>query len=293
MSCYAFALHDKRYASNRKAARDEGILGTNGVPDSEQARVQAPWVLPYPKQYDKPFSTVQLMPERLDWPLRHKKPERIFVDSMSDLWHEDVPDAFITDVFAVMALATWHTFLVLTKRPERMREFIAGPLRHEMGRPYTVEEVRAGEPAGRHYQSVPTWPIPNVWLGVSVENQAAADERIPNLLATPAAVRFLSCEPLLGPVDLTAVLGGTLDALAGDRKTTSGEVFAGGHGIDWVLVGGESGPRHRPMNIAWVESLVKQCKSAGVAVFVKQDGAARPGQQGRIPEELWIHEFPT
>ena len=195
---------------------------------------------------------VRLVPEALDLPLRWKKPRRVFVNSMSDLFHEDVPDRFIADVFNVMKLAPEHTFQVLTKRPERMAAFV---------RPWTGA----------------TLPLPNVWLGVSVEDQAAADERIPHLLATPAAVRFGSCEPLLGPVDLAAIIPGDeasrLDALSGYYFCDGRNEPTPAPRLDWAIVGGESGPGARRCDVAWIRSLLKQCKAAGVPCFVKQLGA--------------------
>jgi len=145
-------------------------------------------------------------------------------------------------------------FQVLTKRPERMRQYLS--------RRWT----------GAYLPQF-------IWLGVSVENQRWADERIPLLLDTPAAVRFISAEPLLGPVDL----GDYVDGLGWHLAKS----------LDWVVCGGESGPRRRPMRLEWLESVVAQCQAAGVAVFCKQDGALRPGQQGRISDELWaLKELP-
>lgn len=161
-NCYAFALHDRRYAGNLAAARrwsGPNVSATIGpIPASDlpayARRSGVP--LPWPRQYDLPFSRVQLFPDRLDWPLRHRKPERIFVDSMSDLFHEDVPDELINRVFDTMEEARQHTFLVLTKRPDRMQRYVDGWYgpSHFPGRPLS----------------------PNVWLGTSVEDQAAADE---------------------------------------------------------------------------------------------------------------------
>lgn len=205
---------------------------------------------PYEQGFD-----VRLVPEALDLPLRWRKPRRIFVNSMSDLFHEEVPESFIVDVFATMMEARRHVFQVLTKRPERMRDFLAS------------------RPSER-----PT--LPNVWLGTSVEDQAAADERIPHLLATPAAVRFLSCEPLLGPVDLDMV------------------VTEGTGCLDWVIVGGESGRKARPCDVSWVRSLVGQCRAADVPVFVKQLGAAhrlydaKGGDPAEWPEDLRVRQWP-
>ena len=217
---------------------------------------------------------IVLRPEVLDQPLRWRKPRRIFVNSMSDLFHENVPLKFIDEVFAIMALAKQHTFMILTKRPKRMKEYITYRAAKEFS-------------YSRHIQ----WPLPNVWLGVSVENQRAADERIPLLLQTPAAVRFLSCEPLLGPVSLKEInipitgpgspqpyapsTGRRINALTGDvfEYDWHGRgVGRQGAKIDWVIVGGESGPNARPMHPDWVRGIRDQCVAAGVPFFFKQWG---------------------
>jgi len=212
---------------------------------------------------------IQLHPERLDWPLRKRAPLRIFVNSMSDLFHEDVPDEFIAEVFYVMEEADQHTFQVLTKRPERMQVFTQWfyKQRHEARAGWVVNDGAT--------------PLPNVWLGVSVENQRWADERIPLLLRTPAARRFISAEPLLGPVDLSRWFG---------CKDPSCDCKPW---LDWVIVGGESGPKHRPMDLAWPRSLRDQCAAAGVAYFFKQRGGTRAGDKlADVPDDLRIREFP-
>ncbi len=178
--------------------------------------------------------------DRLTDPFHWQKLRKVFVNSMSDLFHELVDDDFILGVFNAMRENPRHTFQVLTKRPERMQ----------------------------HLLSLLRWPdgpavAPNVWLGVSVENQQTADERIPLLLQTPAAVRFLSCEPLLGPLDLTRWLEfAGCDTDAGISNP----------GIQWVICGGESGPDARPMHPDWARSLRDQCKDAGVSYLFKQWG---------------------
>lgn len=211
-----------------------------------------------------------------DWlhqPLQWTRPRRIFVCAHGDLFHESVPDDWIERVFAVMAQATHHTFQVLTKRPARMREWFNKPRTYNSSAcGSTVEGVvrhTAGHPRG--FQ----WPLPNVWLGVSVEDQAAADARIPDLLSTPAAVRWISAEPLLGPVNLTRVTvagKGWHDTLAGWRDCDD---YPGReHTIDWVVVGGESGPGARPMNPQWVRDLRDQCMlHADVPFLFKQWGS--------------------
>jgi protein gp37 len=202
------------------------------------------------------FTDVLCHPSRLDAPLHWKKPRRIFVNSMSDLFHEDVPDDFIFDVFSIMARAHWHTFQVLTKRPERMWQLIGEP-------------VEAGEEE----------PPRNIWWGVSVEDQATADERIPLLLQTPAAVRFLSCEPLLGPIDIQAAMNSTLPA---HGNLAPGPAVFTVHGrpikrdLHWVIAGGESGPKARPSHPEWFRSLRDQCAAAGVPFFFKQWGEWGP-----------------
>lgn len=203
---------------------------------------------------------VKLHPDRLDQPLRWQKPRMVFVNSMSDLFHDLVPFEFIDQVFATMAAAKQHTFQLLTKRPDRMRA-------HSRAR----------------LQQIGT-PLPNVWLGVSCEDQPNADERIPELLQTPAAVRFLSCEPLLGPIKLPVSLRNHLGHYG---RCTDSCV-----GLDWVIAGGESGRDYRVMDIAWARELRDQCHQYGVPFFMKQDSGSRPGKQGRIPDDLWVQEFP-
>ena len=231
---------------------------------------------------------VRLVPELLDAPLRWRKSRRVFVNSMSDLFHESVPDTFIDQVFAVMALSPQHTFHVLTKRPERMRSWggATGAEKAVRGRAW---EMLGYMPKYEHHDVISRpWPLPNVWLGVSVENQATADERIPLLLRTPAAVRFVSCEPLLGAVRIDDIYvdGDVLKPLVGLRWTRTPAHFATpgmtvlqppGPRIDWVIVGGESGPGARPCDVRWIRSVVGQCKAAGTACFVKQIGAQPRG----------------
>ena len=191
---------------------------------------------PYERGFD-----LQLRRERLQQPLTWRQPRMIFVNSMSDLFHEDVPEEYIRQVFSVMRKANWHSFQILTKRAERLAE-LAPRLR---------------------------WPR-TVWMGVSVENQRWTS-RIDDLRRVPAKVRFLSCEPLLGPLKLDL------------------------HGIHWVIVGGESGPRARRMNPDWVRDIRRQCEAAGAAFFFKQWGAHNEagervgkGKAGRLLDgRLW------
>ncbi|SKS50647.1 DUF5131 family protein [Mycobacteroides abscessus] len=204
---------------------------------------------------------VQLRPDKLGLPLRWTKPRRIFVNSMSDLFHDKVPDEYIARVFAVMALAPQHTFQLLTKRHGRIRSLLnSAYFLQAVGRVWA--EPPSDWPLPRDWR-VPVWPLPNVWLGVSAEDQKRADLRIPALLDTPAAVRFVSAEPLLGPIDLHA------DPIGKDS------VFWIGH-LDLVIVGGESGPSARPMHPDWARSLRDQCVAAGVPFLFKQWGEFRP-----------------
>lgn len=225
-----------------------------------------------------------LAPEHiLTAPLRWKKPRRIFVNSMGDLFHEDCPDAWIDQVFAVMALAPQHIFQVLTKRAERMRAYFDDAEHRAMAIGAALGDMLDGDwiwGEGKKYRDqiegmislahgmAPDHigcareeflPLPNVWLGVSAEDQKRADERVPLLLDTPAAIRFVSAEPLLGPVDL-------LDRLALDTP------LMGGVPLHWVIAGGESGPNARPMNPQWARDIRDQCEAAGVAYFHKQNG---------------------
>ena len=223
---------------------------------------------------------VNLLANRLDQPLRWRKPRRIFVNAQSDLFHKDVPDDFIARVFAVMALARQHTFQVLTKRHGRMRALLRSSDFRSAVEDGMRGMVAAHRPERTWYEM---WPLPNVWLGVSVEDQATADMRIPALLDTPAAVRFLSCEPLLGPMDLQMAV--PRPCTCGPGQTfLIGETRAHKTGCpalrwpfpDWVIVGGESGPGARPMHPTWARSLRDQCASAGVPYFFKQWGEHGP-----------------
>jgi protein gp37 len=225
---------------------------------------------------DRPrrFTDVRTHPDRLDKPLHWRKPRTVFVNSMSDLFHDAVPDEFLIEVYARMALARKHTFQVLTKRPDRMRTFLSDPeLQWRVsGVAGDAVSERSDPDACADLVATMDWPPRNVWLGVSAENQATADERIPILLDTPAAVRFVSAEPLLGPVDLSCnALAEAVCATDDGRETC---IVCREHpSIDWVIVGGESGPNARPCDVAWVRSIVEQCKAAAVPCFVKQLGA--------------------
>ena len=245
---------------------------------------------------------VTLRPERLDLPLRWRKPRKVFVNSMSDLFHEQVPDEFIACAFVVMAKASQHTFQLLTKRHGRMRSLLNSDAFHIMC-------FAAAASRGWDLEDVP-WPIPNVWLGVSVEDQKWADIRIPALLGTPAAVRFISAEPLLGPVRLPFV-----EEYDGCTCGTGPSGYYGMHepgcgtepgpawgNLHWVIAGGESGPGARPCERAWLRSLRRQCAEAGVPIFVKQLGSVlgrrtgagpKGGDWDAWPEDLRVREFPV
>lgn len=211
---------------------------------------------------------VKLVEKHLGDPLRWKKPRKIFVNSMSDLFHESLTFGEIDEIFAVMALAKHHTFQILTKRPARMLEYAKDFKRRE-----TFEGVGIRIPECVSSKLTKTWmpelewPLPNVWLGVSVEGQKTADERIPVLLQTSAAVRFISAEPLLGPVELQSYRGWLEPFHETDAMLNRSSR------LDWVIVGGESGPGARPCNVEWIGSIVRQCKESETAVFVKQLGS--------------------
>lgn len=243
--------------------------------------------------------------ETLDAPLRWRSPRHI--TNVIDLFHRDVPFEFIDRVFAVMALCPQHTFQILTKRPDRMAEYFAEPFKNRVmdwgngPTPLYVSDAfncdaerRIHEAGTRHADWLDVsvsqhdaaeramlapewdrWPLPNVWLGTSCEDQAAADARIPHLLKCPAAVRFISAEPLLGPIDLTDIFTGTRTHDGGRKTGITWSAFRphNSRGVDWVIVGGESGGGGRPCNVEWIRSIVRQCDAALVPCFVKQLGA--------------------
>lgn len=213
---------------------------------------------------------VRLAPEDvLTKPVRWRKPRMVFVNSMSDLFHEDVPDEWIDRVFAVMALCPQHTFQVLTKRSARMRRYITELVEDQTGgRMESLCDAAVAltqSPCAAHIEDV-TLPLPNVWFGVSAERQQEADQRIPDLLATPAVVRFVSAEPLIGPIDFTAIPRKSAD---GFLRPLDGRF----NRLDWIIVGGESGPGARPMHPDWARSIRDQCAAAGVSFFFKQWGS--------------------
>jgi protein gp37 len=221
-NCYAFALHDRRYVIYQANA---GRWSPNGPA--------------MPAQYARPFSEIQILSERLTWPLRQKKPLRIFVNSMSDLFHSQVADEHIYAAFEVMRQAHWHTFQILTKRPGRLRRL--GPL-------------------------LP-WSS-NIGIGVSIE-QDELTPRADVLRPLPAGFRFLSLEPLLGPLPSLNLTN-----------------------IDWVITGGESGPGARPCDPDWVRAIRDRCQMAGVAFFHKQWGGRTSKAGGRLLDGRTWDEFP-
>lgn len=231
---------------------------------------------------------VRLLEERLDDPLRWRKPKdgsrlRVFVNSMGDLFHDHVQHSWAVSVFQAMIDAPQHDFLVLTKRAHNMRSFVRFCLPPKL---------------------LDRWPPTNVWLGVSVEDQARADDRIPVLIDTPASIRFVSYEPALGPVDFGRWL-------ACRKSTGLAEWVSDGdrNAIDWVIVGGESGPRARPFDLKWARQAIDQCRAAGVPCFVKQIGSCaysdiayglrcftrdkKGSDFAELPEELRVREFPA
>ena len=226
---------------------------------------------------------VRFVPKKLAEPLRWREPRRVFVNSMSDLFHEGLGDQEVLRVFATMARANDHVFQILTKRPARALALLS--------RPYLPGDIwdaaiTAGDCAGAEEVE---WPLPHVWLGVSVEDQATADERIPLLLRTPAAVRFVSYEPALESVNLIPYMGGrTYRCRCGFHETENELGYSGGDryycakcsdlcevlpAVEWLIAGGESGPGARPANLSWFRSVREQCEATGVPFFMKQMGA--------------------
>lgn len=213
---------------------------------------------------------VNILPDRLGQPLKWRDPRMIFIDSMSDLFHSAIPDEYIARVFAMMARTPRHLYLILTKRHARMRSLLNSP----NWRGSVAGFVRAAQP-GQSLDAfdaftlsfVQTGVLPHVWLGVSVEDQQRADLRIPALLDTPTAVHWISAEPLLGKVVLRD------EWLTADPWSTDSA-------LDWVVAGGESGPKTRPMHADWPRSLRDQCVRAGVPFFMKQAGAVLAKEWG-------------
>lgn len=247
------------------------------------------------------FKNVICHEDRLLQPLSWKKPAMVFVNSMSDLFHEDVPFEFIDKVFAVMALCGKHTFQILTKRPQRMIEYFRD---HNYAARIMTELDMIGEESEKLFDQccrvaclIPLAHEPlftHIWLGVSVEDQKTADERIPQLLQVPAAVRFLSCEPLLSEINFYKT---SANAFPQDinHPWRNGPIL---QGIHWLICGGESGPGARPMHPDWARSLRDQCQAAGVAFFFKQWGNWKPLSKpweddthigGLLSNEQWLN----
>jgi protein gp37 len=240
---------------------------------------------------------VRLVPELLDQPLRLRRPRRIFVNSMSDLFHESLSEDAILAVFVTMARAQRHTFQVLTKRPARMRAVLA---KWQSGGLTLREGVTLREGSGAM--------LPNVWLGVSAEDQATLDARVPDLLRCPAAVRWVSLEPQLGPIDTGRYLGSPwfcpYCSWSGDEPAFSAfswesaafcpkchtECEARTERLDWIVQGGESGPGARPFDLAWARTTRDQCREAGTAYYLKQLGAQPKSTDGRSYADLGYPE---
>jgi len=245
------------------------------------------WAEEYSRRMGWPWK-VTLHPERLEQPFGWPSSQVVALCFMSDIFHEDIPYEFQEGVWRVMMIAQQHTFLALTKR---IKPRVGYAMDHPIFR--LVHDYGV---------------LPNVFLGVSVENQATADERIPLLLETPAAHRWVSAEPLLGPLNLEGPADGRWLVPDHNAHWERGHVVTvadlaavaeiakaycrkeGWAGIDGVIVGGESGAGHRPMEVAWAQSIVGQCDAAGVPVYVKQDSHRYPGRQGRIPDALWTRK---
>lgn len=284
-NCYA-----AKQAAREMSAQHRGLTRSLPLLDSDGNQVIGkdgrPKIKPNSTHWN---GQIRRVPEQLDKVLRWRDPRGIFWGSMTDLFIRDNLDSaegrrFLAACFGVMAATPQHTHMVLTKRPHLMRKWLdwlngeaesigayaksRGPVGETILDMISVIDGPVPEyviSAVRRIQMWPKWPLPNVWLGTTTEDQRRADERIPELLATPAAARFLSCEPLLGPV------------------TIPDEFLALGK-RGWVIVGGESGPGARPMHPAWVRSIVKQCSDAGLPAFMKQWGAFVP-----VADDTWTH----
>lgn len=233
-------------------------------------------------------------------PLKWRRPRMIFVCAHGDLFAENVPDEWIDQVFAVMALAPQHTFQVLTKRPERMRDYLTRPagdgrqdLRNHLAWDVTAKVMNLwhtgwkaegidGPHRSRCIQAFTAWPLPNVWLGVSIEDQKRADERIPVLLETPAAIRWISAEPLLGSLDIRRHI---------EFAHLDSELGLSSPGIDWVVAGGESGRGARPMHPDWARSLRDQCADAEVSFLFKQWGEYLPAIDRDRDDPDWRSDY--
>jgi protein gp37 len=259
---------------------------------------------------------VTLHPDKIEEPLHWKNPQKIFLGSMTDIFHIDVPFDFLDMLFYVMAMTPQHTYQVLTKRAKRMRDYLKAEIRIEQ-----INSMAKYVPLGE----IKSWPLPNVWVGTSIEDQKAAEERIPALLETPSTVRFLSCEPLLGPVDLVRCFEPNegdwdeVNYLDDDNepeefveeceaeldwvnygndlvvnpeyreweqwRKRSARIFAMGRQLDWVICGGESGPGARPMHPDWARAIQYHCQWAKVPFFFKQWGEWSPDKSEEVDVE--------
>ncbi|MBL4691723.1 MAG: phage Gp37/Gp68 family protein [Magnetovibrio sp.] len=289
-NCYAMKMaHRLKHMAEAKAGGPTQYYGTTKVVNGK-----AVWT---GKVAQAPENTLLA-------PLRRKKPTTYFVNSMGDLFHEDVPDEWIDQVFAVMALCPQHTFQVLTKRSKRMMGYMTNLVGDGL---IEIWATAAGKIAGdegfsdvmQYYER--EWPLPNVWLGVSAEDQTRADERIPDLLVTPAAIRFVSAEPLLDPIDFTHIStlqfrhAEYIDALSGQRFGMFGEANGFCPKLDWIIVGGESGPGARHIPNEPIIDIKNQCANAGVACFVKRLSGTKGKpikDMAKFPPELRVREMP-
>jgi protein gp37 len=277
------------YAARLAASRLRGMQAYNGLTTIQTEQNGHAIVKGRPVHWN---GEVRFLPERLEEPLHWRKPRRIFVCDMGDLFHEAVDDLWIDRILG--SLACWHTYQILTKRAERMHRYFTTPGRHEKVMEWMLTGGRSKCTATKSVESLKNkipWPLANVWFGVSVENQHFAVERIPFLMATPATVRWISAEPLLGELRIQPYLHHPPIAGEGERAPAY---------LDWVVCGGESGPSHagacgstgaRPMHPDWARSLRDQCQAAGVPFFFKQWGEWFPNGQARDPVkgryEMW------
>lgn len=277
-NCYAMRVAGRLQKINRTGGSGTNYVNHYDGTTRETSKGKHVWI-----------GKVALAPEKtLLQPLRWKHPRIIFVNSMGDLFHESVPDAWIDHVFAVIALASQHTFIILTKRAKRMRSWFEGDEDTDDAFTRILSVASSMMEDGDlwwtflHQQG---WPLPNVILGVSAERQQEADERIPDLLVTPAAKRFVSAEPLLGAIDFRQIRiadephARTHDTLTGYSSDTPYALIAkhlpdrfGRGRLDWVIVGGESGPGARPMHPDWARSIRDQCAASNIPFFFKQWG---------------------
>ncbi len=253
------------------------------------------------------MKNVVVDPYKLYVPFRWYEPRLVFVCHMGDLFHEAIAEEFVDDVFGIMGAAWWHTFQVLTKRPDRMRDHLLRR-KHEIIRRaiFWNKVLHEGAFRAKTYArlGLPGWPLPNVWPGTSIEDQERADERTPYLLGTPAALRFISAEPLLGSLDIRPYIEQRWQKR--DPLEDEVDLTRPLRRLDWVIAGGESGPRARPFDLDWARDLRDQCREAGIPFFMKQMGTHwarnncargthynyKGGNPEEWPEDLRIREMP-